>query len=186
MREAMATELKGMKLGGEGETVEVDGGYFGDYIKPANHKENRKDRRLAKNQNGKRQVVVVMRERGGSIVHAVFQTEGASAHWIASRVSKGPRSWRTKPRLGTRRKPATRWTELTTPRFTAWTASTRTVRSPSFPGCAGPRSRITITLRDDIWPATPKRAHGARIIAALPTAPKSASGYSRHAGADLG
>jgi len=29
MREAMAFELKGMHVGGEGETVEVDGGYFG-------------------------------------------------------------------------------------------------------------------------------------------------------------
>jgi transposase-like protein len=66
LREAMASEMKGMHLGGAGETVEVDGGYFGGYVKPSNHKENRRDRRLAKNHNGKRQVVVVMRERGGS------------------------------------------------------------------------------------------------------------------------
>ena len=51
MREAMASELKGAHLGGEGKTAEVDGGYFGGYVKPANHKENRRDRRLAKNQN---------------------------------------------------------------------------------------------------------------------------------------
>ena len=38
LREAMASELKGMQLGGDGETVEVDGGYFGGYIKPANLK----------------------------------------------------------------------------------------------------------------------------------------------------
>src|SRR6185437_5386405 len=37
LREAMASELKGMHFGGDGETVEVDGGYFGGYIKPANH-----------------------------------------------------------------------------------------------------------------------------------------------------
>ena len=42
MREAMATELKGMQVGGEGKTVETDGGYFGGYVKPANHKENRR------------------------------------------------------------------------------------------------------------------------------------------------
>ncbi|PSJ19654.1 IS1595 family transposase, partial [Halomonas sp. ND22Bw] len=52
LREAMAVELKGRTLGGEGKTVEVDGGYFGGYIKPANHKANRVDRRLARNQNG--------------------------------------------------------------------------------------------------------------------------------------
>jgi transposase-like protein len=91
LREAMALEMKGRQLGGDGETVELDGGYFGGYIKPANHKENRRDRRLAKNQNGKRQVVVVMRERGGSTLPAVFKSEGAALSWIASRVAPGTR-----------------------------------------------------------------------------------------------
>lgn len=45
LREAMATELKGMLMGGEGETVEVDGAYFGGYVKPANARENCRDRR---------------------------------------------------------------------------------------------------------------------------------------------
>src|SRR5260370_25490623 len=57
LREAMAVELKGRIVGGEGKVAEVDGGYFGGYIKPANNKEYRRDRRLAKNQNGKRKVV---------------------------------------------------------------------------------------------------------------------------------
>src|SRR5579872_6160763 len=63
LREAMAEELKGRTVGGEGKTVEVDGGYFGGYVKPANFKESRVDRRLAKNQNGKRRSVVIVRER---------------------------------------------------------------------------------------------------------------------------
>ncbi len=88
LREAMASELKGMKVGGDGETVEVDGGYFGGYVKPANYKENRRDRRLAKNQNGKRRVVVVVRERGGRTLPAVFRSESAALSWIASRVSR--------------------------------------------------------------------------------------------------
>ena len=87
LREAMASELKGMRLGGDGETVEVDGGYFGGYVKPANHRENRRDRRLAKNQNGKRQVVVVIRERGGRTLPAVFRSESAALGFIASRVA---------------------------------------------------------------------------------------------------
>src|SRR6202022_4907022 len=41
------------------------GGYFGGYVKPANLKEDRIDRRFARNQNGKRKVVVIVRERGG-------------------------------------------------------------------------------------------------------------------------
>jgi len=89
LREAMTSEMKGMQLGGDGETVEVDGGYFGGYIKPANHKDMRRDRRFAKNQNGKRQVVVVIRERGGSTLPAVFKSESAALGFIASRVAKG-------------------------------------------------------------------------------------------------
>ena len=54
LREAMAEELKGRMIGGDGEVAEVDGGYFGGYIKPANYRENRRDRRLLRNQNGKR------------------------------------------------------------------------------------------------------------------------------------
>src|SRR6202044_1412048 len=65
LREAMAEEMKGRTVGGEGKTAEIDGGYFGGYVKPSNHRENRKDRRLVKNQNGKRKVVVVIRERDG-------------------------------------------------------------------------------------------------------------------------
>src|SRR2546429_8381212 len=38
--------------------------YFGGYVKPANLKEHRIDRRFARNQNGKRKVVVIVRERG--------------------------------------------------------------------------------------------------------------------------
>ena len=89
LREAMASEMKGMRIGGQGETVEVDGGYFGGYIKPANRRENRRDRRLAKNQNG--QVVVVVRERGGSTLPAVFKSESAALGWISSRVSADTR-----------------------------------------------------------------------------------------------
>jgi ISXO2-like transposase domain len=89
IREAMASELKGVQVGDEGKTVETDGGYFGGYIKPANHKENRRDRRLAKNQNGKRRVVVVVRQRDGRTLPAVFRTEAAATAWIASRVRKG-------------------------------------------------------------------------------------------------
>jgi len=89
LREAMASELKGMTVGGPGKVVETDGGYFGGYVKPANYKENRRDRRLAKNQNGKRQVVVVVREREGRTIPAVFKTEAASLGFITSRVAKG-------------------------------------------------------------------------------------------------
>jgi transposase-like protein len=89
LREAMAEELKGRVIGGEGKVAEVDGGYFGGYVKPANKKENRVDRRFAQNQSGKRKVVVIVRERDGNSVPAVFRSESQAASFIRSRVAKG-------------------------------------------------------------------------------------------------
>ena len=89
LREAMAEELKGRVVGGEGKVAEVDGGYFGGYVKPANHRENRRDRRLARNQNGKRKVVVIVRERGGNSVPAVFKSEAKAMSFLRAHVAKG-------------------------------------------------------------------------------------------------
>ena len=89
LREAMAEELKGRVVGGEGKVAEVDGGYFGGYVKPANKKENRVDRRFGVNQSGKRQAVVIIRERDGRSVPAVFRTEGQALSFIQARVAKG-------------------------------------------------------------------------------------------------
>jgi hypothetical protein len=88
MREAMATEVKGHQLGGVGKVVEIDGGYFGGYVKPANERANRVDRRLARNQNGKRQCVVVIRERDGHVLPAAFRSEGAALSFIRNRVAR--------------------------------------------------------------------------------------------------
>jgi len=88
LREAMAEEMRARTLGGEGKVAEVDGGYFGGYVKPANRKENRRDRRLAKNQTGKRRVVVVVRERGGQTLPGVFANEAAALAFIRARVAK--------------------------------------------------------------------------------------------------
>ena len=80
--------MRGRVFGGEGKEAEVDGGYFGGCVKPANQKEYRRDRRLARNQNGKRKVVVVIRERGGNSVPVVFNTESQAASFRA-RIAKG-------------------------------------------------------------------------------------------------
>jgi transposase-like protein len=89
LREALASEMKGKTVGGEGRICEVDGGHFGGYIKPANLAEHRVDRRLSRNQNGKRKVVVVIRERSGRTLTQAFATEAASTAFIKSRVAKG-------------------------------------------------------------------------------------------------
>jgi transposase-like protein len=89
MREAMSEELKGRHLGGEGHEVAVDGAYFGGYVKPANIREDRKDRRRWQNKSGKREVVVVVRERDGATLPAVFKTEAQAVNFIKARVAKG-------------------------------------------------------------------------------------------------
>lgn len=66
--------------------VEVDGGYFGGYIKPANYSKNRRDRRLAKNQNDKRRVVAVMRERHGRTLPFVVRKQHQAVPIIERRV----------------------------------------------------------------------------------------------------
>ena len=53
--------------------------------------------RLAKHQTRKRHVVVVMREREGSTLPAVFKSECATLSWIASSVARETRLIATKP-----------------------------------------------------------------------------------------
>lgn len=68
--------------------VEVDGAYFGGYVKPANKKENRKDRRLAENQTGKRQVVIVARQRDGITKTHVAANEAAGVAFAVANVDR--------------------------------------------------------------------------------------------------
>lgn len=89
LREAMAAEQAGATVGGAGAVVEVDGAYFGGYVKPENRAEDRKDRRLKENQNGKRQAVVIMRERNGRALPFVFEHEAHSLPTVAARVEAG-------------------------------------------------------------------------------------------------
>ena len=89
MREAMASELRGINVGGAGRKAEIDGAYFGGYVKPANHIENRRGRRLRQNQSGKRKTVVVIRERDGRTLPGVFASEGAALNFIRTRIARG-------------------------------------------------------------------------------------------------
>ncbi|MBI1238393.1 MAG: IS1595 family transposase [Alphaproteobacteria bacterium] len=86
MREAMAEEMKGRTV--EAPVAEVDGAYFGGYVRQENRKEDRKDRRLKENKSTKRQVVVVVRERGGETLPGVFKSEAAALSWIRAKVAR--------------------------------------------------------------------------------------------------
>ena len=86
IREALAAEQAQSELSG---VVEIDGAYFGGYVKPANRKADRKDRRRKVHQTGKRQVVVVARERDGETLTQVHQTEADGVAFVAATVAPG-------------------------------------------------------------------------------------------------
>jgi transposase-like protein len=86
IRGAIAAEADEQKASGH---VEIDGGYFGGYVKPANLKENRRDRRFGENKSGKRRVVIVMRERNGKTLPFVSISEDAAVPTIHARIERG-------------------------------------------------------------------------------------------------
>jgi transposase-like protein len=89
LREALASEVRQTAIGGVGKRAEVDGGYFGGYVKPANRRENSRDRRLRQYQSGKRKVVVVIRERDGRTLPGVFHSEVEALAFIRRQVPRG-------------------------------------------------------------------------------------------------
>jgi transposase-like protein len=86
IREAVVATDKGNTVSGD---VEIDGCWIGGYVKPANWKENRRDRRFARNKSGKRRVVIVMRERQGKTLTFVSKTEDGAVPTLQDRIAKG-------------------------------------------------------------------------------------------------
>ncbi|QXQ08598.1 IS1595 family transposase [Sphingosinicellaceae bacterium] len=84
LREAMIAETATATLSG---IVEIDGAYFGGYVKPANRKVDRRDRRLLANQTGLRQSVVVMRERHGRSLTYIGKSEAQGVAAVNARVA---------------------------------------------------------------------------------------------------
>ncbi len=83
LREALGADLEERQVDG---VVEIDGAYFGGYVKPSNWVENRRDRRKAENQTGKRQVVVIARERGGRTLPFVVKHEHLAVPILEKRI----------------------------------------------------------------------------------------------------
>jgi transposase-like protein len=89
IREAIAAESNDLTIGGASKVGEVDGAYFGGHSRKENKAEERKDRRLVEEQSGKRQVVVVMRERDGRTLPFVAAKEADALPTIRQRVQPG-------------------------------------------------------------------------------------------------
>ena len=86
IREALAAEQATSTIEAE---AAVDGAYFGGYVKPANRRENRRDRRLSENQSGKRQVVIVARELNGETLTHVAKSEAEGVPFVMATVAAG-------------------------------------------------------------------------------------------------
>jgi hypothetical protein len=89
LREAMGSQIHNSDEPELSGTVEVDGAYFGGHVKPENRKADRKDRRLAEEQTGKRQVVVVAREVRGRTLPFVVPRESEAVPLIRQHVASG-------------------------------------------------------------------------------------------------
>ena len=83
LREAMAREVADHKVDGE---ADIDGAYFGGHIRPANLKEKRIDRRLARHQTGKRRVVIALRDRDGRTLTTVKRREADGVQFAKERA----------------------------------------------------------------------------------------------------
>jgi transposase-like protein len=89
LREAIGSEVHNpdqTELPGE---VAIDGAYFGGKVKQANRKAERTDRRLAEEQTGKRQVVVVAREILGRTIPFIVPRESAAVPLIRKNLASG-------------------------------------------------------------------------------------------------
>lgn len=86
LRESIALARKEGALKGD---VEIDGAYFGGYVKPANKAEDRKDLRKKANQSGKRQSVIVVRERNGRTVTQVVLREADGVALARAAIADG-------------------------------------------------------------------------------------------------
>jgi transposase-like protein len=75
IREAVTAHQHTGKMRGQ---IEIDGGYFGGYIKPKNHFPSRVDRRRVTHRESKRQCVVIFRERFGRSRALVCSEEEAA------------------------------------------------------------------------------------------------------------
>lgn len=86
VREAIGLARSAGALSGN---VEVDGAYFGGYVKPANERADRKDRRKKINQSGKRQVVIALRQRDGETKTFVGKSEAEGVAHAFANVCEG-------------------------------------------------------------------------------------------------
>ena len=167
LREALGAAQEGQTLTGE---VEVDGGYFGGYVKPSNYREHRVDRRLAMNRTGKRQVVVIMRERNGQSLPFIAKSEAEGAAVAARTVAPGSTIYADENSA---------WDVLHAKFLTKRINHSEAYSTEEactnlaelyFPACGAPRSALTTTSQAPTSGPTPTKWLGGKTIGASRTA----------------
>ena len=86
LREAMSAQIDRTPLTG---SVEIDGAYYGGYLKPRNVAINRADRRKKQYLTNKRKAAVVMCERGGRTIAIAAGSEKLAVPVIKSLLADG-------------------------------------------------------------------------------------------------
>lgn len=175
IREAMGADIKGVVLGGEGRTAEVDGCYIGRHVRPENRKEDREDRRLSANQNGKGRVVLAICERHGRTVTQVFESEAAAAGFLKARVDRGTVLHANESAAWNPLHASFETKRISQQDAYSLDGACPTRRKASSPACAGPRSGLTTTSRVPTSSATRGRPPSRRTGAGRATASSSAA-----------
>ena len=148
--------------------VEIDGGWFGGYIRPENHRVARIDRRRREHQNGKRLCVVAMRQRGGKTVTTVVKHEAEAVPIIRRRVARGSIVHADEARAWDDLHATFEMKRIDHGRAYSANAPAQTRRRAISPGCGGRRSANITISRGRILISTPAKWLGAKTCAGKP------------------
>ena len=117
LREAIGADAHEQQASGD---VEVDGGYFGGYVKPANLKANRRDRRLGENNLANAASWSSCASATARRCPSLPPSEDAAVPSIRARVTDGSTIMRTKPPIGTNYMPASDEADQPFARLLGW------------------------------------------------------------------
>jgi transposase-like protein len=133
IREAMASARPQSPLEGD---VEVDGMYNGGYVRPANLKEDRVDRRKLE-QTGKRRVVLAFLSARAAPCHSWLSKRPKASNWPSATCPVWRSCMPMKPRIGTTSMTAGRWAASITRKPTAPRKAAPTKLKATSHACAG-------------------------------------------------
>jgi hypothetical protein len=161
----MAEEMKGRVVGCEGKEVRWMAA-ISAYVKSANVKAHRRDRRLAGNQSGKRKVVLGIRNAVAIPSRRCSTPKAKPPHSSALALPRVRSFTLTKRRLGTIYMSVSKLSGSTIRKPIHRTVHARIGQKNISVACVVLRSASTTTLQERTFSDTRKNRHGAKITAA--------------------